>query len=166
MPSFIGFVPTRPECIDGFFELTPVSESDVVYDLGCGDGRLLFAAIEKGAGRAVGVDIDPERILIAGEEARKKGLENKVAFIEADVLKVNLSDASVIFCYLISAASAALKPKFERELKPGARVVMESFPVRGWKPERTHDIDYQTFFLYVMPPQLTEEPRPSIDFGG
>ncbi len=165
MPSFIGYVPTRPECIHGFFELAPVSPSDVVYDLGCGDGRLLFAAIEKGAGRAVGVDIDPERIAASVAEAKKRGMEDKVTFIEADVLKVNLSDASVIFCYLISAASAALKPKFERELKPGARVVMEAFPVRGWKPERTFDIDYQTFFLYTMPPQPGEEPRPSIDYG-
>ena len=92
MPSFIGFFPTPHEYIDAFFELAPVSPSDVVYDLGSGDGRLLFAALERGAGRAVGVDLDPERIRVAREIARSKGLESKVTFIEADLMDVSLAD--------------------------------------------------------------------------
>jgi ubiquinone/menaquinone biosynthesis C-methylase UbiE len=151
MPSFISWIPTQPEYIDGFFELASMLPSDVVYDLGCGDGRLLFAALERGAGRAVGIDIDPERIIAAREEAKKRNLEDRVTFIENDVLNANLADASVVFCYLITAASAALQPKFEAELKPGTRVVMESFPVPGWKPLRTFEKEYRSFYLYVMP---------------
>lgn len=151
MPSFINWIPTQPEFIEGFFELAPMLPSDTVYDLGCGDGRLLFAALEKGAGRAVGIDIDPERIISAREEARKRNLEDKVTFLEGDVLEANLADASVVFCYLISAASAVLRPKFEAELKPGTRVVMESFPVPGWRPVRTFEKEYRSFYLYVIP---------------
>ncbi len=127
----------------------------MVYDLGSGDGRLLFAALEKGAGRVVGIDIDPERIRSARENAQKKGLEDRAAFIESDVLQANLSDASVVFCYLCSAASEALKPKFEAELKSGTRVVMESFPVPDWPPSKTFSMGYKTFYLYVMPPAST-----------
>ncbi len=156
MPSFVGWVPTQPEFVDGFFELAPMSSSDVVYDLGCGDGRLLFAALEKGAGRAVGIDIDPERTVSCREEAKKRNLEDKVTFVKGDVLDANLADATVVFCYLITAASAALKPKFEAELKPETKVVMESFPVPGWKPARTFEKDYRSFYLYVMPAEQAD----------
>jgi len=154
MPSFIGYVPTPPEHIDGFFELLDLSPADVVYDLGSGDGRLLFAALEKHAGRAVGIDLDAELVKTAAESARSRGLQEKATFINADVMDVTLSDATVVLCYLISQASAALKPKFEAELKPGTRVVMESFPVPDWKPVRVVDKDYKQFFLYVMPPEI------------
>jgi len=163
MPSFVSFVPTSPEAIDAFFELAPVSSSDVVYDLGSGDGRLLFAALDKGAGRAVGVELDPERIRDASGAAREKGLEDKVTFLEADVMDVSLADATVVLCYLSSMASTALKPKLEAELKPGTRVVMESFPIPGWKPAGTTSKGYSStfyecpeFYLYIMPPESDE----------
>lgn len=152
MPSFIGFIPTQPEYVSGFFELVNLLPSDVVYDLGSGDGRLLFAALEKGAGKAVGVDIDPERVQSARDNAVKKGFQDRATFIESDVLNATLADASVVFCYLCTAASEALKPKFESELKTGTRVVMESFPVPGWQPFKTFSMGYKTFYLYIMPP--------------
>lgn len=157
MPKFISWIPTQPEYVDSFFELAPVSSSDVVYDLGSGDGRLLFAALEKGAGKCIGIDIDPERVDAARDAAKNKGVEDKLTFIEADVTEHDLSAASVILCYLLSSASAALKPKFENELKPGTRVVMESFPVPGWKPSRIKEMAGRTFYLYTMPPEKTEE---------
>ena len=128
MGSFISFVPTPLEDIDTFFELAPVTSSDVVYDLGSGDGRLLFAALEKGAGKAIGVELDPAHVREARETAKKKGMERRVTFLKADVMDVNLSDATLVFCYLFTTASAALKPKFAAELKPGTRIVIESFP--------------------------------------
>ncbi len=164
MPSFISFIPTPHEDIDGFFELAPLSSSDVVYDLGSGDGRLLFAALNKGAGRAVGVELDSKLVHGVREEAKSKGFESRATFLEADVMEANLTDATVVLCYLISAASAALKPKFESELKPGTKVVMESFPVHGWKPVRTISKGYKEFYLYVMPPEKTEE-YPRADAG-
>ena len=129
MPKFISWVPTANEYMDAFFELAPVSSSDIIYDLGSGDGRLLFAALEKGAGKCVGIDIDPERVNASREIAKNKSLDEKLTFIEGDVMEQNLSAATIILCYLLTSASVALRPKFENELKSGTRVVMESFPV-------------------------------------
>jgi len=156
MPKFVSWVPTSPEYIDPFFELAPVSSDDIVYDLGSGDGRLLFAAIERGAGKGVGIDIAPERVNASREAAKAKGLDGKLTFIEADVMEQDLSAASVIVCYLFTSASIALRPKFENELKPGTRVVMELFPVPGWKPAKIKEINGRSFHLYIMPPEKTE----------
>jgi hypothetical protein len=84
--------------------------------------------------------------------ARDKGVEDCATFLEADVMDVDLSPANVALCYLITAASAALKPKLEAELRPGTRVVMESFPVHGWKPVEIRG-EYKVFYLYRMPPE-------------
>jgi ribosomal protein L11 methylase PrmA len=147
------------EFINGFFELAPVSSSDVVYDLGSGDGRLLFAALEKGAGRCVGTDIDPKKVDEARELAREKGLDNKVTFIEGDFLDIDLSEATVILCYLFPEALRALKPKFERELRPGTRIVSEVFTVLGWKENMVIEVNRKHFNLYVMPPEKEESRR-------
>ena len=140
------------EFINGFFELAPVSSSDVVYDLGSGDGRLLFAALENGAGRCLGIDIDVKKVNEARESAKKKGLESKVTFIEGDFLEQDLSEATVILCYLFPEALRALKPKFERELKPGTRIVSEVFTVPKWKENLVKEINRKNFNLYIMPP--------------
>lgn len=157
MPSFIGFVPTLHEDIDGFFELAPVSSSDVVYDLGAGDGRLLFAALDKGAGKTVGVELDDELVRTATETAKSKGVQDKVTFLEGDVMKADLRDATLVLCYLYPTASEALKPKLESELKPGTRVVMESFYIHGWKEVCTISKGGKSFFLYIMPPDVTSD---------
>ena len=156
MPKFIIWVPTSPEFMEGFFELAPLSSSDVVYDLGSGDGRLLFAALEKGAGKCVGIDIDPRMVGIAKEQAKEKGLDGRVTFIEGDFMEHDLSEATVIFCYLFPDAFFALRPKFEEELKPGTRVVSEVFSVPKWKETTTVEINRKTFRLYVMPPEMED----------
>lgn len=156
MGSFITFIPTPHEDINSFFELAPVTSSDVVYDLGSGDGRLLFAALELGAGKAIGVELDPALVREATETAKEKGLENKVEFLKGDIMDVNLCDATLVLCYLFTTASAALKPKFVAELKLGARIIMESFPVHGWKPVKTEKHGFRTFYLYQMPPEIVQ----------
>ena len=156
MPKFISWIPTPHEHIDPFFELAPVSSSDVVYDLGSGDGRLLFAALEKGAGKCIGIDIDPEQVNNSRETAKNKGLDDKLTFMEADVMEQDLSEASIILCYLLTSASTALRPKFENELKPGTRIVMETFPIPGWKPAKTKEINNRSYYLYIMPPEISE----------
>jgi predicted RNA methylase len=153
VPSFISFIPTPYEDIHYFFDLAPLSPSDVVYDLGSGDGRLLFAAINKGAMRAVGIELNPLQVKRARELAKSKGLEDKVTFLETDMMKVNLSEATVVFCYLFTTASIVLKPKFQSELKSGTRVVMESFPLPEWQPSRTTPKGCKQFFLYIIPPK-------------
>jgi 16S rRNA G966 N2-methylase RsmD len=163
MPKFVKWVPTPPQIIDSFFELAPISSSDVVYDLGSGDGRLLFTALEKGAGKCVGIDIDPHCVNIAKEAAKSKGLEQKVTFIEGDVLDQKLSEASVILVYLLQSGIAFLRPKFETELRPGTRIVIETYPVQGWKPAKILEVKNRNFYLYVMPAERTEDydPEPS-----
>ncbi len=151
MGSFISFIPTPYEDVEPFFVLAPVSADDVVYDLGCGDGRLLFAALERGAGRAVGIELDPLPLQRAKAKAKQLAVEHKVTFVEGDVMETDLSPATLVLCYLITAASAALKPKLERELSPGSRVVMEAFPVYGWKVSEVWEVPYKTFYLYHMP---------------
>jgi SAM-dependent methyltransferase len=158
--SFISFIPTPYEDIEPIFLLAPVSDGDVVYDLGCGDGRLPFAALEKGARRAVGVDLDPAPLQRARTKAKELGLEDRVTFLEADVMDIDLSPATLVLCYLITAASAALKPRFEAQLRPGTRIVMEAFPVHGWKPAETWDVPYKTFYLYRMPPEIESLAEP------
>jgi ribosomal protein L11 methylase PrmA len=154
MGYFVSFIPTATEEVGCFFDLAPVSNRDVVYDLGSGDGRLVFAAIERGAGRAVGVELNPARVRDANESAKKKGIESRVMFVEADLMDVSLSDATLVVTYLFSTASTALKPKFEAELRPGARVVMESFPIHGWKPKEIKKLEHRTFYLYEMPAEI------------
>ncbi|HEY94306.1 MAG TPA: methyltransferase domain-containing protein [Dehalococcoidia bacterium] len=153
MPKFVLWVPTMSEFINGFFELAPVSSSDVVYDLGSGDGRLLFAALEKGAGKCVGIDIDSKKVNEARELAREKGLDSKVTFIEGDFLDHDLSEATVILCYLFPEALRALRPKFELELKPGTRIVSEVFTVPKWKEAKVREVNRKNFNLYIMPPE-------------
>jgi SAM-dependent methyltransferase len=157
MTSFIGFIPTPIEQIEGFLDLVSLSVSDVVYDLGSGDGRLLFAALANGAGKAVGVELNAELVRESTEAARSKGLKNRVTFLEADVMDVKLAEASVVFCYLSVKASPALKLKFYEELRPGAKVIMEMFPVPGWKPARTASKEGKRFYLYNMPPESLKE---------
>ena len=167
MPKFIHWVPTKPEFINSFFELCPVSSSDVVYDLGSGDGRLLFAALEKGAARCVGIDINPEQVKVARETAKSLGVDNKVEFIEADFMEVDLSEASVILCYLFPKAYIMLRSKFEQELKPGTRVVMETFPIPGWKSIKqnvTNGISF-SFYTYIMPAEKTKDYETTINNG-
>jgi ribosomal protein L11 methylase PrmA len=134
-----------------------------VYDLGSGDGRLLFAALEKGAARCVGVDIDPEQVKVARETAKSLGVDNKVEFIEADFMEVNLSEASVILGYIFPTASAVLRSKFEKELKPGARVVMEVFFVPGWQPVKESVTNGRSFYFYTMPPEKTKDYETAIN---
>jgi SAM-dependent methyltransferase len=157
MPKFINWVPTRPDCIDAFFEMAPLSSSDIVYDLGSGDGRLLFAALEKGAGKCVGIDIDNERVTEARKTAKDKDLEDKIRFVHGDVTDTDLSSASVVLCYLYPSASYALRSKLEEELKPGTRVIMEAFPVPGWIPEQIREIQGGKLYLYTMPIEKTED---------
>lgn len=151
MPKFVPWVPTPPAFIDGFFRLAPVSAADVVYDLGCGDGRLLFAALEKGAGRCVGIDIEAAKIAEARELAAGKGVSDKVTFIADDFMVHDLSEATLIICYLFPQPLGALRPKFEKELKPGTRIVSEAFSVPGWKETLSGELNRKNFNLYVMP---------------
>jgi uncharacterized protein (TIGR03000 family) len=132
----ILFVPTPDEVVEAMCKLGEVGKDDVVYDLGCGDGRMVITAVKKfGARRGVGVDIDPERIQESKENAAKAGVQDRVEFRQGDVLNVkDLADASVVLLYMGDDVNLALRPILQKTLKPGARIVSHRFLMGDWKP--------------------------------
>jgi uncharacterized protein (TIGR03000 family) len=135
----IRFVPTPPEIVEAMLKLAKVGKDDVVYDLGCGDGRMVIAAVKKaGAKRGVGIDLDPERVKESKEAVKAEGVGDKVEIREGDVLKVkDISDASVIMLYMGNELNEALRPILQKQLKPGSRIVSHRFIMGDWKPEKS-----------------------------
>jgi ribosomal protein L11 methylase PrmA len=129
------FVPTPPDVVDRMLALAKVGPRDVVYDLGCGDGRIVIAAALKYRARGVGVDIEPARIAEAEENARRAGVQTLVTFKLQDALKTDVSDATVITLYMLSAINVKLRPILTKDLRPGARIVSHSFAMGDWEPE-------------------------------
>jgi SAM-dependent methyltransferase len=129
------FVATPPDVVDRMLTLAGVGPKDVVYDLGCGDGRIVIAAAQKFGARGVGIDIDPARIYDAEQNAKKAGVERLVRFELRDALKADVSDATVVTLYLLSALNVQLRPILTRQLRPGARIVSHSFAMGNWEPD-------------------------------
>jgi uncharacterized protein (TIGR03000 family) len=139
----VRFVPTPQEFVDAMCKLAKVTKDDVVYDLGCGDGRMVITAVKKfGAKRGVGVDIDPDLVKQCKEAAKKAGVADRVEFRVGDVLKVeDLSDATVVLLYMGDDINARLKPILKKTLKPGSRVVSHRFTMgEDWPPERSEKV--------------------------
>src|SRR5439155_26379587 len=138
--------PTPQECVDAMCKMAKVGKEDVVYDLGCGDGRLVITAVKKfGAKRGVGIDLDAEGLDLIGkckEIAKKEGIADKVEFRKGDVLKVkDLSDATVVLLYMGDDINARLKPILQKTLKEGSRVVSHRFLMgEDWPPDRSEKV--------------------------
>jgi SAM-dependent methyltransferase len=132
----VPFVASVDDVVDAMLRTAGVTDKDTVYDLGCGDGRIVISAASKYGARGVGVDINPLRIKESRRNATKAGVSDKVTFIEQDLLKTDLSQATVVVIYLDPAMNLRLRPKLLRELKPGARVVSNSFDMGDWKPDK------------------------------
>ena len=130
------YVPTPPEVVDRMLALARVGPNDVVYDLGCGDGRIVIAAARKYGARGVGVDIDPVRINESIANARKAGVEKLVTFKVQDAMQTDVSDATVVTLYLLSFANVQLRPILEKQLQPGARIVSHNFGMGNWEPDQ------------------------------
>ena len=127
------YVATPNSVVDKMLELARVDKDDMVYDIGCGDGRIVIAAAMKYGARGVGIDIDPERIRESKDNARAARVEKLVRFIEADATKINLSEATVVTLYLLPESNELLRPKLEKELSPGTIVVSHNYSIAGWK---------------------------------
>lgn len=127
------FVSTPQAVVDKMLELAELDSEDVIYDLGCGDGRIVITAATKYGARGVGIDIVPERIKESKENAKKARVEDKVKFILDDALKVDISEATVVTLYLLPESNALLRPKLEKELKPGIYVISHNFSIPGWE---------------------------------
>src|SRR5262249_3439049 len=150
----IRYVPTPQEVVDEMLKLGKVGKGDVVFDLGCGDGRIVVSAVKKaGAKRGIGVDIDPERIKDSHATAKENGVEDKVEFRQQDVLQLkDLSDATVVMLYMGNELNMALRPILWKALKPGTRVVSHRFTMGDWKPEKTitvYDNEGEKYLLHL-----------------
>lgn len=134
--SLAPFVPTPQDVVDRMLELAGVSGSDVVYDLGCGDGRIVITAAQRFGARGVGVDIDPQRIAEANANAEREGVQHLVTFIEQDAMTVDLSEATVVTLYLLSSSNLKLRPRLTAQLPPGARIVSHAFSMGDWSADQ------------------------------
>jgi predicted RNA methylase len=131
----IHFVPTSNTVADAMLQLAGVTASDVVYDLGSGDGAIVLRAAEKFGAHGVGIEIDPKLVKTANDRARKRGLADRVTFVQGDLFKADLSPATVVTLYLSGSINRRLAPKLMMELKPGARVVSHRFDMYDWAPD-------------------------------
>lgn len=147
----IHWVPTPPAVVDAMLKLADVKASDVVYDLGCGDGIIVTTAAQKYGARAVGIDIDPARVKEATERAQKMGVSDKVKILQADLFEADIKDASVVTLYLLTSLNIKLMPKLKKELKPGTRVVSQSFNMGDeWPPEKEIQVDGRPVYLWTI----------------
>jgi ubiquinone/menaquinone biosynthesis C-methylase UbiE len=132
----VRYEPSPPAIVQAMLELATVGPNDVVYDLGCGDGRIVIEAARRYGARAVCVDIDPRRIAEARANARDAGVAEKIRFVEEDLLKTSLREATVVMLFLSLDLNLRLRPKLERELQSGARIVSHWHRMGDWPPER------------------------------
>ncbi len=149
------FVPTPDEIVDAMLRLAAVTAKDTVYDLGCGDGRIVIAAAKKYGARGVGIDIDPERIKEANANVKAAGVTDKVRFIRGDLFEANISEATVVTLYLLTDLNLKLRPKLMKDLNPGTRVVSHAFNMGDWKPEKQESIRGTTVYLWRIPARTT-----------
>jgi predicted RNA methylase len=141
--------------------LAEVTQDDVVYDLGCGDGRIVIEAAQRFGARGVGIDIDPQRIAEANANAERAGVQHLVQFIEQDALTVDVSEATVVTLYLLSSSNMKLRPLLTQQLPVGARIVSHAFSMGDWEPEvldKFEDEQGNTRSLYLWRHDGTERP--------
>ena len=145
------FVPTQDAVVEGMLNMANVTGKDVVYDLGCGNGKIVIAAAKRGA-RGVGVDIDPQRIKEANENAKAAGVTDRVRFIHGDIFDpaLKISEASVVTLYLLPTLNVKLMPRLKSELRPGTRIVSNSFDMGDWKPEKTETVGGYTIYFWTI----------------
>jgi len=158
-PPDVIFVPTPQEVVDAMLKLAEVHKGDVVYDLGCGDGRTVVTAAKTYGVRAVGIDINPERIADSKANVEKNGVGKLVTIRNEDLFEADIKEASVVTLYLLTSLNIKLRPKLWRELKPGTRIVSHSFDMGDWKPEKTENIDGRTIYLWRVPANAAAQAR-------
>lgn len=147
----IHFVATPSAVVDAMLKVAGVTSEDCIYDLGSGDGRIVITAAQKYGARGVGIEIDPDLIRTANDRARRAGVSDKVKFIQADLFKADLSEATVVTLYLSDSINMRLRSKFQRELKPGTRIVSHRFGMRDWPPEQELTVDKRKIYFWTIP---------------
>jgi len=146
------FVPTPAEVVTAMLKLANVTSKDVIYDLGCGDGMIVTAAAKEFGATAVGIDINPVRVKEANERVAKAGVTDKVKILNEDLFTANISSASVVTLYLLQSLNEKLIPKLNKELKPGTRIVSQTFSMGDrYPPEKTVEVAGRSVYLWTVP---------------
>ena len=154
----VPYVPTNDAVVEQMLKMAKVGKNDVVYDLGSGDGRIVITAVQRyGAARGVGIDIDPDRIAEARENAQKAGVADRVTFIQGDLFQADIRDATVVTMYLLQDVNLKLRPKLLSDLRPGTRVVSHNYHMGDWEPREKASVPVggieHTVYFWVIPPR-------------
>ena len=147
----IHYVPTPQYVVNELLEIAGINKDDIVYDLGCGDGRFVITAAKKYGARGIGIDIDPQRIRESQTNAMNAGVFDRVKFIEADLFKTDFSRATIVALYLLPQLNLRLRPIFFKELKPGTRIVSHDFDMDDWTPDIAGGIGKSLYYLWILP---------------
>ncbi|MGA3325256.1 MAG: methyltransferase domain-containing protein [Terriglobia bacterium] len=152
----VPYVPTPQDIVDKMLELAKVTSDDVVYDLGSGDGRIVITAAQKLGAHAVGVEINPDLYRQSSNRIKELGLDDRAHIVCEDMFDVSLSRATVVTLYLLTSFNEKLRPKLERQLHSGARIVCHDFHIPGWDPEKVVDVTSKNgiphkLYLYIRP---------------
>jgi len=145
------YVPTPADVVNAMLRLANVTSTDLIYDLGSGDGRIVIAAAKMYGARGVGIDIDPERTREATANAQKNGVADKVTFRTEDLFVADISPATVVTLYLSGPVNARLAPKLMKELRPGTRIVSHAFDLGNWRPQQKTSVSQRPIFLWTVP---------------
>ncbi|HKM27857.1 MAG TPA: class I SAM-dependent methyltransferase [Thiopseudomonas sp.] len=148
------FVPTDELVVEAMLKMAAVTKDDVLYDLGCGDGRIVVAAAMERGARAIGVDMDPRRIAEANALASTIGVEDRVEFLQEDLLTVDFSEATVLTLYLLPSLNVKLKARILTELKPGTRIIAHAFNMGRWQPDAKRAMGGVYLYKWVVPAPL------------
>ncbi|MFL6673081.1 MAG: SAM-dependent methyltransferase [Massilia sp.] len=147
----VPYVPTPQEVVDRMLDLADVGKNDVLYDLGCGDGRIVITAAKVRGARATGIDINPVRIAEATANAKKAGVEDRVTFKLGNLFEADVSPATVVTLYLLPSVNLKLRPRLWQQLKPGTRVVSHAFNMGpDWPPEETAQVAGRTIYYWTI----------------
>lgn len=153
--SLAPFVPSPQPIVERMLSAANLKPGETLFDLGCGDGRVLITAAKKFGAKAVGIELSPKLVEAANEEIKANHLEDQVKVIQGDLMETDLSSADVVTIYLLTHSNDKLRPNLERYLKRGARVVSHDFQVRGWKPIRVDKLEVyrrtHSIYVYEMP---------------
>lgn len=147
----VPYVPTPQEVVDKMLELAKVGKNDTLFDLGCGDGRIVVTAAKQRGARGTGIDIDPQRIAEARENAKKAGVTDRAEFRVGDLFKTDFSGASVVTLYLLPTINARLRPQLWKQLKVGTRVVSHAFDMGSeWPADKRVEVDGRTIYYWTI----------------
>ena len=147
----IHFVPTPTEVVEAMLTVAQVGPTDVVYDLGSGDGRIVITAAQKYGARGVGIELDRDLVNEANRNARTAGVQDRVRFRRGDLFRQDLSPATVVTLFLSPSVNLRLQSKLLRELKPGTRVVSHQFPIGDWTPQSEQEVAGRKVYFWVVP---------------